>query len=39
MNQRHVKLSGDVEGPFVIEKALAAGRFVVAPERPSKNST
>jgi hypothetical protein len=36
MEQRHVKLSGDVEGSFVIEEALADGRFVVAPEWPSK---
>lgn len=36
MKQRHVTLSGDVEGSFVVEKALAAGRFVVAPERKRK---
>ena len=35
MEQRHVKLSGDVEGSFVIEEA----RFVVAPEWPSKETS
>lgn len=39
MEQRHVKLSGDVEGSFVIEEALADGRFVVAPEWPSKETS
>lgn len=39
MEQRHVKLSGDIEGSFVIEEALADGRFVVAPEWPSKETS
>lgn len=39
MEQRHVKLSGDVEGSFVIEEALADGRFVVAPEWPSEETS
>jgi hypothetical protein len=39
MEKRHVKLSGDVEGSFVIEEALADGRFVVAPEWPSKETS
>jgi hypothetical protein len=39
MEQRHVKLSGDVEGSYVIEEALADGRFVVAPEWPSKETS
>ena len=37
--QRHVKLSGDVEGSYVVEKALADGRLVVAPEWPSKETS
>jgi hypothetical protein len=32
MEQRHVKLSGDVEGPYVIEEARKDGRLVVAPD-------
>lgn len=39
MEQRHVKLSGDVEGAYVIEEALADGRLVVAPEWPSKETS
>jgi hypothetical protein len=39
MEQRHVKLSGDIEGSFVIEEALADGRFVVAPEWPSRETS
>jgi hypothetical protein len=39
MEQRHVKLSGDIEGSYVIEEALADGRFVVAPEWPSKETS
>jgi len=30
--RRHVKLSGDVEGPYVIEEAREDGRLVVAPD-------
>ena len=39
MAQRHVKLTGDVEGSYVIEESLADGRFVVAPEWPSKETS
>lgn len=39
MDQRHGKLSGDVEGPFVVEEALADGRFLIAPEWPSKETS
>lgn len=39
VKQRHVKLSGDIEGSFVIEEALADGRFVVAPEWPSTETS
>lgn len=39
VEQRHVKLSGDVEGSFVIEEVLADGRLVVAPEWPSKDTS
>lgn len=39
LEQRHVKLSGDVEGSYVIEEALADGRFVVAQEWPSKGTS
>jgi len=37
--QRHVKLSGDVKGSYVIEETLADGRFVVAPEWPSPETS
>lgn len=39
MVQRHVKLTGDVEGSYVIEEALTGGRLVVAPEWPSKETS
>ncbi len=39
MEQRHVKLSGDVEGSFVVEEALADGRLLLAPEWPSKETS
>ena len=39
MEQRHVKLSGDVEGSWVIEESLADGRLVVAPEWPSRETS
>jgi hypothetical protein len=39
MAQRHVKLTGDVEGSYVIEESLADGRLVVAPEWPSKETS
>jgi hypothetical protein len=39
MEQCHVKLNGDVKGSFVIEEALANGRFVVALEWPSKETS
>lgn len=39
VDQRHVKLSGDVEGAFVIEEVLADGRLVVAPEWPSPDTS
>jgi hypothetical protein len=39
VEQRHVKLSGDVEGSYVVEEALADGRLVVAPEWPSKEAS
>ena len=39
MEQRHVKLSGDVEGSFVVEEAMADGRLLLTPERPSKETS
>ena len=36
MEQRHVKLSGDIEGSYVIEQSLADGGLVLAPEWPSQ---
>lgn len=39
VDKRHVKLSGDIEGSFVIEEALPDGRFVVAPEWPSRETS
>ena len=39
MEQRHVQLSGDVEGSFVVEEALADGRLLLAPEWPSKETS
>jgi len=38
MEQRHVKLRGDVEGSFVVEEVFADGRFLIAPEWPSKET-
>jgi hypothetical protein len=37
--QRHIKLSGDVEGSYVIEEVLADGRLVIAPEWPSEETS
>jgi hypothetical protein len=37
--QCSVKLSGDVEGSYVIEETLADGRFVIAPDWPSKETS
>ena len=39
MEQRHVKLTGDVEGAFVVEESLADGRLLLAPEWPSKETS
>ncbi len=39
IEQRHVKLSGDVKGSYVIEEALADGRFLIAPEWPSNETS
>jgi hypothetical protein len=32
VEQPHVKLSGDIEGPYVVEETRADGRLVVAPD-------
>lgn len=32
VEQPHVKLSGDFEGPYVVEEARADGRLLVAPD-------
>lgn len=32
MEQPHVKLSGDIEGSYVVEETRADGRLVVAPD-------
>lgn len=39
MEQRHVKLSGDVEGSYVIEEVLTDRRLVIAPEWPSQGTS
>ena len=39
MEQRHLKVSGDIEGSFVVEEAFADGRFLIAPEWPSKETS
>ena len=39
MEQHHVRLTGDVEGAFVVEEALADGRVLLAPEWPSKETS
>ena len=39
MDQPHVKLSGDIEGSYVVEESLEDGRLVVAPEWPSKETS
>ena len=39
MEQRHLKVSGDIEGSFVVGDALADGRFLIAPEWPSKETS
>ena len=32
MEQRHVEVSGDIEGSYVIEAACTDGRLVIAPD-------
>lgn len=32
VEQPHVKLSGDYEGPYVVEEARSDGRLLVAPD-------
>lgn len=32
IEQRHVKVSGDIEGSYVIEAACTDGRLVIAPD-------
>jgi hypothetical protein len=39
VERRHVKVSGDVEGSFVIEEVLADGRLLIAPERSSTETS
>lgn len=39
VEQRHVKLSGDIEGSYIVEESLEDGRLVVAPEWPSRETS
>ena len=39
VEQRHIKVSGDMEGSFMVEKDLGEGRFVIAMEWPSKETS
>ncbi len=32
MDQPHVKLSGDIEGPYVVEEARSDGSLVISPD-------
>jgi hypothetical protein len=36
MDQRHVNLSGDIEGPYVVEEARSDGRLVLSPDTSAK---
>jgi len=36
VDQPHVKLSGDIEGPYVVEESRADGRLLVAPDTSAK---
>ena len=39
VEQRHIKVSGDMEGAFKVEKDLGEGRFVIAMEWPAKETS
>ncbi|MGV1049919.1 MAG: hypothetical protein ACOYD4_15510 [Solirubrobacterales bacterium] len=32
VDQPHVKLSGDIEGPYVVEETRSDGRLVISPD-------
>jgi len=32
MDQPHVKLSGDIEGPYVVEETRSDGKLVISPD-------
>ena len=32
MDQAHVKLNGDIEGPYVVEETRSDGRLVISPD-------
>ena len=36
MDQRHVNLSGDIEGPYVVEETRNDGRLVLSPDTSAK---
>jgi hypothetical protein len=36
MEQPHVKLSGDIEGPYIVEESRPDGRLLVAPDTSAK---
>lgn len=36
VEQPHVKLSGDFEGPYVVEEARADGRLLLAPDTSAR---
>jgi hypothetical protein len=36
MDRRHVNLSGDIEGPYVVEETRSDGRLVLSPDTSAK---
>ena len=32
MDRPHIKLSGDIEGPYVVEETRSDGRLVISPD-------
>jgi hypothetical protein len=39
VEQRHIRVSGDMEGAFKVEEDLGEGRFVIAMEWPAKETS
>lgn len=36
VEQPHVKLSGDIEGPYVVEETRSDGRLVISPDKSAR---